>query len=163
MSGDPLSETLVAARDLLAASPSFQEWVGSDPASTSVHLLVARAQAPRPFALIDFNDFVRERDTATNRVRFRQRSSSALVVWFQADVPPSLDDADAALQFCSNLGRVWLDLELAAGSYQAPSLGVHLIELAVPPIRIAEEERETAGDFYEAALSVSFTRSPSHG
>lgn len=158
-----LSTPLAAMRDLVASSAAFQAWAGvADKAEAleRVHLLVVPEGSPRPLALIDFGDFARERVALTNRIAWQQRSGSNLVVWFQADVAADAVEPDATLAFCNQVGAVWLDMETSAGQYDQKTFAANLIEMVVAPVRIPEEQRNTAGDYFECALSPSFTRQP---
>lgn len=165
-----LSEPIANLREMLASSPTFQAWCGvddeTDPVAAArerVHVMVAPANAERPFAMVDFGEFTRERTSLTNRTKFQTRSSSNLILWFQADAGSDLDEPDATIDFSNEVGSVWLDLELAAGNQNTPTLALYQIELTVAPARVEEEKRATAGDYFECALACYFTRTPAHG
>lgn len=158
-----LSSPLVAMRAMIAGSSAFQAWVGvtdTVAAEAHIHLLVAPAEAPRPYALIDFGDFARERVALANGITWQQRPGSNVVIWFQADVSPGAEEPEATIAFCNAVGAVWQDLERASGIYGQKTLAANLIELVVAPVRIEAERRATAGDYFECALSPSFTRQP---
>lgn len=149
-------------RELIAASPAFQAWTGTADATAAaarVHLLVAPPDSPRPLTLIDFGDFARERVAVTNAAKWAQRSSSNLIVWFQADATAG-EEPDPTIDFCNQVGAVWADMEKMAGVYEKAAFPANLIELASAPVRIEEEKRQTEGDYFECAISPSFTRQP---
>lgn len=156
-----LSRPLAMMRDMIAASAAFQSWTASadaTEAATYVHLLAAPANAERPFALVDFGDFVRERDAVQNGIRFRQRiGGSNLVVWFQDDVAPQAVEPDATMEFCNQVGAVWADLELAAGKRNPETLNISQFELVAAPARVEEQDRQSVGDYFECAISPSFS------
>jgi hypothetical protein len=112
---------------------------------------------------VDFGEFTRERTAVQNRVNFQTRSSSNLIMWFQADATPDVDEPDATVDFSNHVGAVWSDLELAAGVHATPTLSINQIELTIAPARVEEEKRPTAGDYFECALACYFTRTPGHG
>lgn len=165
-----LAEPIAILRDMIAASAAFQSWCGvtgeADPTAAAlerVHLLVAPADAQRPFALVDFGEFTRERMAVTNRVRFQTRSSSNLVLWLQADADQTLEEPDATVDFSNHVGALWSDIETAAGVHSPATLAVNEMELIVAPARVEIEKRDTAGDYFECALACYFTRTPSNG
>lgn len=158
-----LSAPLAAMRELIAASPTFQVWVGApgdeEAAKARIHLCQAPENSPRPLALVEFGDFARLRDTLGNGKPWVQRSDSNLVIWFRADATPG-DEPDPTIEFCNTAGAVWTDMEKAAGVYEKAAFPANLIELVVAPQRTDEEHRGTAGDYFETAISPSFTRQP---
>lgn len=155
-----LSRPLVAMRDLVAASASFQAWVGASDANAAaqrVHLLVAPAHAVRPFALIDFGDVARERVSVTNRKPWQDRSGSNLLLWIQAEAGGA-EEPDATIAFCNAVGALLSDLESASGDQSAPTPSLIVLDLAVPPRRIEEEDRQTQGDYFECCAVATYTR-----
>jgi hypothetical protein len=157
-----LSAPLAALRDMVAASTDFQAWAQAADATEAadhVHLLVAPANAPTPYVLIDFGTLVRERSAIANRTPFQTISTSDLVVWIHADAATD-DEPDATLDFCNHVGALWAHLENIAGIHQDTRLALNRIELINPPTRVEEENRDTAGDYFECALSASYTRLP---
>ena len=155
-----LTEPLVALRDLVASSVTFQTWTGSADATTAVaraYLLVAPANAPRPYALIDFGDITRERSVLNGGRSWQTRPGSTMLLWFQAD-GAGVAEPDASFTFCNAVGGIWEDMEKAAGNYSLASMGVSLIDLPVPPQRTDQEVWDSAGDYFECCLSPSFTR-----
>lgn len=161
----PLAEPLATLRAMIAATTSFQSWIGATgtdaerlaAALERVHLLVSPADAPRPFAMIDFGDsWARERDRVQSARTFQLLPGSSLLVWFQADAVAGLDEPDATIDFCNSLGAVWESIERDAAAIGKSA--VNLISFAVPPVRVEEEKRSTAGDYFECALLLSQTR-----
>lgn len=155
-----LSNPLSQLRDMVAASSAFQSWTGAgstEAALDRVHLLVAPANAERPFALIDFDTWIRERSAIMNGVRFVQSSGSALILRFQADAQDG-EDPDATIAFCNAVGAIIEDLEAAAGVHSPESLGLVRIEMVDPPLRVEEEKRPTEGDYFDISFSCNYTR-----
>lgn len=155
-----LSQPLAALRALVAASPSWQAWVGAssaDEAAQRVHLLVAPVTAPRPYALIDFGDVARERIAVTNRIKWQDRIGSTMLLWIQSDAGNGVEP-DATIGFCNRLGAVMTDIETNAGDRVAGFPGLLLIDLVNPPLRVEEQDRQTMGDYFEAGLSLTYAR-----
>lgn len=154
-----LSEPLATLRSAIAACPSFQSWVGAADATAAldrIHLLVAPADGPYPFALIDFGDVARERQAITSASRWKMRAGSDVLVWFKAEA--SGDEPDATFTFTNALGAILAELEAGAGIYANGTPGLTAIEMPVPPTRTQEEERSTAGDLFECCFSCQMTR-----
>ena len=157
-----LSEPLATVRTMVAASVSFQAWVDAPDAMTAsaaVYLVVSPRNPRARFALVDFGDFARDRVAITNTRRFAQRDGSAILVYLRADVEEA-DNDDALLSFCNAVGGIWTGLEAAAGIIAERTLSIRSIELAIAPTRIVPEKRERAGDYFEAALSLTYARQP---
>lgn len=151
-----LSTPLVTLRAMLAASPDFQEWTNSsndEEAKQRIHIMQSERNPTLPFCLIDIGDgFMRERVLIANRRPFAQ--SGQLVVYFRDAVDPSRNDSDAALQFCTQLGAVWSDLEMMAGDNG--HLPITAITLAAAPTRSDADRRAHVGDYFEAALTIQW-------
>jgi hypothetical protein len=157
-----LSEPLATVRRMVAASTSFQAWVGaSDATSASAAVyLVTSPRHPRPrFALVDLGEFGRDRVVVTTARRFAQREGSTILVYLRADVDEA-DHDDALLGFCNAVGGIWSDLEEAAGVISKRNLSIRAIDLVIAPTRIVPEKRERAGDYFETAFSLSYARQP---
>ena len=155
-----LTEPLVALRNLVASSATFQVWTGTADATAAadrVHLLVAPVDATRPYALIDFGDITRERSVLQGGRLWQTRPGSTMLLWFQAD-GLGVVEPDASIDFCNKVGAIWEDMEKAAGNYSLSTMGVSLIDLPVPPQRTDPEVWDSAGDYFECCLSPSFTR-----
>jgi len=158
-----LSKPVNALRQLVANSSAFRDWVDAadvNAALLRVHIISTPRNPTSPFALIDFGDFIRDREAVKGGIAFKQRSGSALVLYFRANVDEGTNEPDAALAFCNAIGAVWDDLERAAGVHANRSLPIISMEMLAPPARIVNEKRQQAGDYYECAISLSYSRQP---
>lgn len=155
-----LSQPLARMRNLIAASPAFQAWVGASnslEALPHVHLLSTTRKPSLPLCLIDLGDgFERVRTTLVNGRPFE--SSGQIVVYFRDLVAPGADPVDAAYAFTNRLGAVWQDFERLAG--KPDRVGITQISLSSPPTRIEADRRQYAGDYFEAAMTCSFQLTP---
>jgi hypothetical protein len=157
-----LSEPISTVRGMVAASPTFRDWIDAPdaPEAAKSVYLVTSTRNPKPrFALIDFGQFIRDRHVNTAARPFIQRDGSTIIVYVRASVEDDQDE-DALIDFCNAAGGIWTDLEMAAGVYAQRTLAIRSIELIAPPARIVPEKRDRAGDYYEAALSLTYTRQP---
>lgn len=155
-----LSEPLAALRRLVAASPAFQAWTGTgsaDEAAQRVHMLVAPMSAPRPYALIDFGDVARERTVITNRRTWQDRIGSTMLLWIQADAGGG-EEPDSTIDFCNRVGAVMSDVETLCGDRVNGFPGLILIDLANPPLRVEEQDRQTQGDYFEVGMALTYAR-----
>ncbi len=149
-----LATPLLRLKSMLAASENFQEWLGlSVNPDDRIHVLQTARQPEMPFCLVDFGDrFDRQRVLVTNKRPFEQ--TAEMVVYIRAGVPDGLDDTDATVDFCNKLGAVWDDIEMLSG--QVGYLLVTSISLAVAPNRVEPERRTHVGDYFEAALAITW-------
>jgi hypothetical protein len=162
-----LSLPVAALRQMLAESPAFQSWVEADDedeAFASIYVLSTPKNPPLPFALIDLGDWSRERVAVQNARRFQTSPGSRLVVYFRAAPRPAdegePDEPDAAFDFMNALAAIIDDLEQRAGIHRDRTLAITEITLAAAPARIPTSKRATAGDYYEAAFTIQWSRQP---
>jgi hypothetical protein len=162
-----LAAPIAALRTMLATSAAFRDWVSADDepeALASIYVLATPKTPPMPFALIDIGDWSRERVAVMNGRRFQTGQGSRLVLYFRAaPLPPAEDQPDepgAAFEFMQRLDAVIADLEIRAGLHANRTLAITEITLAAAPARIATSQRATAGDYYEAAFTLQWSRQP---
>jgi hypothetical protein len=159
-----LSEPIVALRDLVAASPTFQAWVGAadlDAAKLRARLVVTENQPARPFALVDFGKLTLERYAVTNRAGFQHKEgTSTLSLWFEANAVGALDDEGEFLTFANAVGAIIEEVALSAIIQRGPGLIITEIDLDTPPSRVVNEKRKTEGDLLIASWVVTYTRQP---
>lgn len=153
----------MALRTMLSQSSNFQTWTSSaDEAAAlrNVHIFTAIDEGP-VFALINFADLTRERAGVTNNREFvHEMGGCALSLFFQQAIGVDGSEPAAGLAFASMVAAVMVDLELAAGDRVAGTLPIIRHKLLTAPTRIVEEDRRSAGDYYEAAFAVYYTRKP---
>ena len=158
-----ISKPLAALRSAVALSSAFQDWVGTTDDNDSmdrVHVITAPAEAPVPFAVVDMAEFKRQRVSINDAKPFVTMDPSASLLYFRDAVAAGMNDLDAAYTFCNNVGAVLSNLELFAGDRLNGFPAIIQIEMIAAPIRIAFEERPTAGDFYEATFAIYWSRQP---
>lgn len=158
-----LSAPLEAARRIIAGTLPFQAAVEADDVEAALErvFVITTPQAVVPtFCLVDLGDFARDRAALTGNRQFQMRSPSSVVAYFAMPVAVGVEEPDACFAFTNWLGAIWEAIEKAAGDYSKGTLAVVSIELVAAPTRIPAEKRDRAGDFYEAAISLTFSRRP---
>jgi len=158
-----ISLPLKYLRDTVAASSTFQGWVGvanAEEAAERVHY-VAVEGAQMPFALVDWEaNFARRAEGGGTRYWFAGEGDLVLV--FRAAVSSDDDAGEAAVKFLNKCGGVIADMEAIAGT--AGYLDISAIELLDPPSRPERDEKQAktaaggdlVGDFYQVAYRVAF-------
>ncbi len=159
-----LSLPLAAARDIIASSAAFQEWVGSvgDKAAAlaRVHIVSAPNDAATPLVLLTLGTFIRDRAGIGDGKAFSQRSGSVITAFWRADVADDAVEPTAVLLFCNGVGAVWEDIEKKAGIHKERRFAINSIELTADPARIPSEQRGNVGDYYECATDLTYSRQP---
>ncbi len=159
-----LSLPFMAARDIIASSAAFQEWIGSagnkEAALARVHIISAPTDAPTPWALLTLGTFVRDRVTLKDGEPFTQRSGSVVTAFFRDDVADDAVEPTAAILFCNAIGAVWNDVERKAGIHKQSRLAINSMEMTADPARIPKEQRGQVGDYYECAIELTYSRQP---
>lgn len=159
---EKLEAPLLALRSMLVKSASFQEWLETDEAGAAAfaHIIITPRNPVGKFVIIDFGRFSRERVAVQNQRKFQTASGSSMLLYFRDPVVAGKEEPTAALDFCNTVGKILADIELVAGQYDNVTLAIARSEMAVAPTRIDANSRDTAGDYYEAAFELEFTRVP---
>jgi hypothetical protein len=153
----------MALRTMLSQSATFRSWTSAPSEAAALeHAYIFTAVDPGPvFALINFADLTRERAGVTNAREFvHDMGGCALSLYFYQEIGQEENEPEAGLFFASYLAAVMVDLEMAAGNVATGTLSIRSHKLLSAPTRITAEERDAAGDYYEAAFSLNYTRKP---
>ncbi len=159
-----LSVPLNAARDIIASSSAFQEWIESpgnkDAALARVHIVSAPLDAASPFVLLTLGTFVRDRSSLKDGIPFTNRSGAVVTAFLRADVEENATEPTAVLLFCNAVGAVWDDIERKSGIHKESRLAITSMEMTADPARIPHEQRGQVGDYYECAIDLTYSRQP---
>lgn len=142
-------------RQSIAASTTFQTWVGADDAEEALDNIysVATIVFTRPFAVVDWaKNFKRTKNAGGTRNHFEQ--SGELAMLFRGSIDPTHNDSDAAFAFLNTVGAIISEIEELAGV--ADYLDIVSITLDQGPHRPGEDEAKTSGAFYEVVYRVEF-------
>lgn len=155
-----LSVPLDRARQTLAMSAAFQNWVGVSTLQDAlpfIHIFQTDQQTRPPFCILDLgHEFERQRTSLTNGRPFEPRGQ--VIAYFRDAVHSGDATPDHVYRFTNTLGAIWADLETLAG--QSDTIGIENIKLLSPPTRIETDRRQYAGDYYECALGLSWRVDP---
>lgn len=145
-------------RDTIAASATFQTWVGALNATEalgSIHYVaVAEADATLPLAVVDWGRTVEwDAQALGSRREFLQEGELALL--FRAGVTSSADDqlGEEGIVFMNKVGAVILEMLQLSG--QATYLDIVRVQLGDYE-RPTEDEAKTAGDFVQVLAVVRY-------
>jgi hypothetical protein len=159
-----LSLPLDNVRNMVAASPAFQAWVGvtnSTDALSSVFIIATDASGtypnpvsviPRPFALINLDYVKRDLRGSGNNPLFAPDSAILLKFEVKNNSGHKNLGADPAIAFLNAIGDIIVDLETqsqAGGGLQILSLSIE------SPSRKNESFTGEQGDFYEIEIKLS--------
>jgi hypothetical protein len=165
VAADFLSLPLVAIRDLVAGSSTFQGWVAAltaEDAKASVPMVRTEMDTERPFALVDFGELVLERYAVTSRSVFQHKeNSSTVTLWFEAAADGTLSESDEVLAFTNKVGAIISEIAEAAVAQQSRGIVIREIELDTRPDRMEYEKRQTEGDLLFCGWTITYTRQPS--
>lgn len=148
-----MSLPLAHLQTLIAASATFQSWVGAADAAAaknSIHLInVPDTVLTRPFALIGFGEKWKAQKTA----EFFHDKRGELFLVFEADVAEidQASEADAVFAFMNQVGAVISHMLSMAGNNGY--LNVIEAEMLAPPVRITSEDNEFE-DYYTVEFTV---------
>jgi hypothetical protein len=151
-----LSTPVASMRAMLAASPAFRTWVGAadaDEALAHIYAIAAPRHEVLPMALIEVGEHVRQRSLVAGRYAFENGPGSHLVVSFRMDADGA-EEPDAGYAFLNALGAIIVDVEKASGNQSAGIFTIPAISIAAPPQRIRAANRQSVGDYYEAAFII---------
>lgn len=150
---DIISLPLKYLRDTIAASATFQSWVGAANAAAAlayVHAVVATDGTP-PFVVVDWGNYRRVKDSFGEHHNYRTEGDLRVVV--RGPIAHA-DDADAAFEFFNKLGAIIGEMEEisgTAGYLDWESLSIESFD------RPNEEEIQSTGqDYYQANLIVPY-------
>lgn len=148
-------------RDLLAASATFQTWVGAENAEAAkAHIhLTAVMEPTRPFALIALADGGPwNYGAVSGGGRQHFLPSGSLILHLEAEVAANYQGdeslADAEFEFRNNVGAVLLEMGNLAGS--SDYLTVVSFDLIDGPARSHPDTAVGEGDFYQITFMVSY-------
>ena len=164
----PISLPLDHLRTLVAASSTFQAWVGATGeteaqriASAKEHVYVAALPAPiaakRPFALVAHGD-AWQREADTGGAGHSYLKTGSLYLGFEANVAEANQvagsEGDAFIAFANEVGNTIADMEVLSGT--GTYLNVTRISEYVRPRRAHPDEAGNAGVYYEAAYTIDW-------
>ncbi len=151
MSG-AISRPLIALQTMLAESATFQAWTSAANAAAalnSIHLVtVAEDALARPFAIVDLGDTLSLHAAAAGT----HIPSGELTVYFEADVPDDITDAQALLAFSDQVGGVIADLLAVSGD--GDRISIRAIGYSTAPTRSIDDREPVEGDFYRVELQI---------
>lgn len=158
-----LSAPLRSLRATLAPLASVITFLGvadATAAAQAIQLITAPGDLPGNLILIDFGDYARERYRVGAGKTFEQRKGSSLFLYFRGEIDPSASNDAVTLAYLDAVGAVLDELETLVGTQSPDRLAVTEIEMEQAPERIAPEKRLVAGDYYESAFRLTYTRQP---
>ena len=159
----PISLPLANLRALIAASSSFQTWVGAASAAEALASIyqvgVDKGDYTRPFALVRHTNpgaLTHESLAGGARNHFAPAGEGSLEVVFEDEVASGNEDShvDAEFAFTNNVGAVLADMETtgATGAY----LVMHRWTVAFGPARAHPDEKQSEGDYYQIVIRVDW-------
>lgn len=159
-----LSLLLDAGERLVSTCSDFYAWSGATP--DTVRDYIGLTQIPRNdeknFCIVDFGSIGTDREKVTPTSKWTTRPGSNMVLYFRSYVPVGTSDRDAVYGISNFMGAMWEHIELKAGVQEHKNLPVITIDSDTDgcPLRIAKNMRKTAGDYFEASLSLTVNRLP---
>lgn len=161
-----LSTPLSQIEQLVAASPSFQKWVGAiDARSAAAHVYVTGIDAPpgtlidpaffaaiRPYALIsyDITNAIELESIALGQMIDQPRLLVSL--WDSVDAGSVGTYKEAVYRFANNAGAVLQDI--VDGSQNGGESILRRVIMSMPIRRATEKEQPAMGDFHTCAFSL---------
>ena len=158
----PMGLTMQNLRDLVAASTSFQDWIGATgtpaeklAAAKARIYMVAEDSPALPCGYVRFASPADWRSFAVAGGAVLHFShGGTLQLAFEATVASGLDDDDAEITFFNNVDAVISDIEDLAGS--DGYFAARSIEVFRGPIRASADESHSTGDYYQMVFNVAF-------
>lgn len=154
--GGILTGPTAALRNMVAACPSFQNWVGAANATaalSSIHVqavsMSGQTPTERPFCIV----FIPNGSISTKLETGTYQSGSLLQLWFEANVAEADRDnhTDAFYAFASYVERIIEELWSQVGGQN--SLLIQTMEMSTAPARADLMENE---DYYQCLFDVRF-------
>lgn len=158
-----LSAPLRSLRATLAPLASVIAYLGvadATAAALAIHIITVPADTAGNILLIDFADYASERYRVGAGKTFEQRKGSSLFLYFRREIDPTASNDAVTLAYLDAVGAILDELETVAGAQSPDRLAVTEIEMEQAPERIAVEKRGIAGDYYESAFRLTYTRQP---
>lgn len=142
-------------RDTLAASASFQVWVGAADATEAAARVfyVSTAAMTLPLAVLDWGAGDLEADAGGSRSWYRQEGELLLLLRGSVSSSEDADEAAEAMNFMNTIGVIVS--EVLALSGQPGYLDVLRVSHG-PPVRPTHKQAKTSGDFYQVELRVRY-------
>ena len=149
-----LSLPLKYLRDTLAASASFQAWVGAADASAALaKILVVAGTTTGNYAVVDWADNWQREATAFGARNHFEQTGDLGVLLMQGTIGGRPED-EAAWTFLNTIGAIVAEMEALAGT--PGYLDIRRFGFISRPRRPETDEAQTDGDFYEAILRVEY-------
>jgi hypothetical protein len=164
-----LSLSILHARKLLAACPTFQLLVSEvsetdaldhvyrnrlpDPESDGTHTLI-ELHGYRPYALVA----PAPEDCYERRHGARGTESGQIVIYIERDVPESMTDAEADIDWCDTVSKIVDEMWNPIRSNAAGYLNVYegAIRVAVGPYRNHQDDETDEGSIQAVYLELAW-------
>ena len=161
-----MGKALDNLRTLVAASSTFQSWVGSPGdagAAAARCYLVAEDSPTRPFGLARFPvpaDW-RSNAIAGGAAQYYDLGSGVLELFLEWTVAADLNHADAERTFFNTVDAIISEMLALSGS--GTYFAIKSVECSHGPVRSSADETHSEGDYYQMGFRIAYGESEVSG